>query len=145
MREILFRGKRVDNGEWVEGYYFKMSETTYAFAESYERRPVPTHHYIVSERMTDWSLPNRPYFEEADPETVCQFTGLTDKNGRKIWENDIIRYNKKLFRVAWKSECTHFAAYPMDEEIRYAPCLNIGTMKAVEVVGNIFDNPSLIE
>ena len=81
---------------------------------------------------------------EVQHETVCQYTGLTDKGSRKIWENDIIRYNKKLFRVAWKADCTHFAAYPLDKEIRYAPCLNIGTMKSVEVVGNIFDNPELL-
>lgn len=46
MREILFRGKCIDNGEWVEGYYYKMSETTYCFKEDYERKPVPEHHYI---------------------------------------------------------------------------------------------------
>lgn len=41
MREILFRGKCIDNGEWVEGYYYKMSKTTYCFKEDYERKPVP--------------------------------------------------------------------------------------------------------
>ena len=56
MREILFRGKCIDNGEWVEGYYYKMSETTYCFKEDYERKPVPEHHYILQERMTDWGL-----------------------------------------------------------------------------------------
>lgn len=120
MREILFRGKRVDNGEWVKGDLIHSPDGRVA---------ISTENDIL----------------EVQSVTVCQYTGLSDRDGRKIWENDIIRYNKKLFRVAWKAECTHFAAYPMDEEIRYAPCLNIGTMKAVEVVGNIFDNPSLIE
>lgn len=51
MREILFKAKRKDNGKWVEGYYYKMSETTYCFKEDYERKPVSEHHYILQERM----------------------------------------------------------------------------------------------
>lgn len=132
MREILFRGKRIDNGEWVEGYYAIKGKGT-----DLER------HYIISSTFDSNTKAYPFYFTdiEVGPETVCQYTGLTDKGSRKIWENDIIRYNKKLFRVAWEADCTHFAAYPLDKEIRYAPCLNIGTMKSVEVVGNIFDNP----
>lgn len=53
MREILFKAKRLDNGEWVEGHYYKMPETTYCFKEDYEKNPVPIHHYIVFSRMTD--------------------------------------------------------------------------------------------
>ena len=93
MREILFKGKRKDNDKWVEGYYYKMSETTYCFKEDYERKPVPEHHYILQERMTDWGLPNQMVQIEIVPETLCQFTGLFDKNGNKIWENDIIKYH----------------------------------------------------
>ena len=119
MREILFRGKRIDNGEWLEGDLIHAPDGRAAIS-------------TVDDLL------------EVQHETVCQYTGLTDKGSRKIWENDIIRYNKKLFRVAWKADCTHFAAYPLDKEIRYAPCLNIGTMKSVEVVGNIFDNPELL-
>lgn len=70
MREILFKGKRIDNGEWVEGYYYKISETTYCFKEDYERKPVPEHHYILQERMTDWGLPNQMVQIEIDPLTV---------------------------------------------------------------------------
>ena len=88
MREILFRGKCINNGEWVEGYYYKMSETTYCFKEDYERKPVPEYHYILQERMTDWGLPNQIVQIEIEPETLCQFTGLCDKNGKKIWENE---------------------------------------------------------
>ena len=90
MREILFKAKRKDNGKWVEGYYYKMSETTYCFKEDYERKPVSEHHYILQERMTDWGLPNQIVQIEIDSETLCQFTGLCDKNGKKIWENDIL-------------------------------------------------------
>ncbi len=125
MREILFKGKRIGNKEWVEGFYVKCRKHHYIL-------PVDDCDHGFDERYMDWV--------EVDPETVCQYTGLTDKTGRKIWENDIIRYNKKLFRIAWEAECTHFAAYPL-EDLKYAPCLNIGTMKSIEVVGNIFDNP----
>lgn len=90
MREILFKAKRKDNGKWVEGYYYKMSETTYCFKEDYERKPVSEHHYILQERMTDWGLPNQIVQIEIDSETLCQFTGLCDKNGKKVWENDIL-------------------------------------------------------
>lgn len=89
-RQILFKAKRKDNGKWVEGYYCKLDETTYCISEDYERHPVPTHHYILYETMTDWGLPNRFLQFEIDPDTICQFTGLIDKNGRKIWENDIV-------------------------------------------------------
>lgn len=127
MREILFRGKRIDNGEWVEGYLWIGNDSCYIISNN---RGIT--YYEKESRVMAFA-------SEVDPETVCQYTGLTDKGSRKIWENDIIRYNKKLFRVAWEADCTHFAAYPLDKEIRYAPCLNIGTMKSVEVIGDMRD------
>ncbi len=141
MREILFQAKRIDNGEWREGYYFTMSETTYAFAEDYERHPVPTHHYIVSERMTDWSLPNRPYFEKVDPETVCQYTGLKDRNGRKIFEGDIILY-ETAGKIKVQYEKAEFMVVGIDRTMFRAWLSSIhGNL---EIIGNIFDNPELV-
>ena len=139
MREILFRAKRKDNGKWVEGYY------------------VPhivggkiVHHYILTgeaslEETKDDSLVLDFYREEIAPETLCQYTGLTDKNGRKIWENDILDIGEKTkLRVSWHTfkaswvvsksgwMFNHFFGESIEPE-------------DVEVVGNVFDNPELLE
>ena len=141
-REILFKAKRKDNGKWVEGYYCKLDETTYCISEDYERHPVPTHHYILYETMTDWGLPNRFLQFEIDHDTLCQYIGLTDKNGQKIWENDVVyaRCNGLSGKgvVQYERGC-----FVLKDSKRSRTYSLFGEWK-FRVDGNIFDNPELL-
>ena len=166
MREILFRAKWMHNKEWIEGYYCKISETTYAFAEDYDKYPVPVHHYILQESMTDWGLPNRFRQYEIDPETLCQYTGLKDKNGKKIWENDIvscehekfqesddveqhlfsdtIKYNRN-YAVEFINTGSNYGCRLRNKSIHFNLTGNTIYNHNVEVIGNIFDSPELLK
>lgn len=129
MREILFRGKRVDNGEWTEGYLFKQWNRTFLL----------------------WGMTGDiPNMTEVIPETVGQFTGLTDKNGKKIFEGDIVEFTdiytgengraKIVFEdFKWKYSGCYYDGNPIvwlgiyDKSIEF------------EIIGNIYDNPELLE
>lgn len=149
MREILFKAKRKDNGKWVDGYYCKMSETTYCFKEDYERKPVSEHHYILQERMTDWGLPNQIVQIEIDSETLCQFTGLCDKNGKKIWENDILMarldesYPEDVTYETVEWNVAGWVTHETDSTDRQY--LDEFDLEHYEAIGNIFDNPELAQ
>lgn len=80
MREILFRGKRIDNGEWVEGFLFYQKMDGIAVSCIGTEPIMANAFYEIGGEGIDW--------HEVDPSTICQYTGLTDKNGRKIWENE---------------------------------------------------------
>lgn len=133
MREILFKAKLKDwktnpnKNRWIEGFYLSRKETTYCISEDYERFPVKTLHFIAEECMTDWGLPNEFRCYEIDPDTLCQYTGLTDKNKNKIWEWDIMRNAGNVVEFCADGFC-----------INGDSSLSLWT--STEVIGNIFDN-----
>lgn len=142
MREILFKAKRKDNGKWVEGYYCKTTIGN-------DVRPsdlifVP---FKVS-RNEEWG------WMKVDFDTICQYTGLTDKNGKKIWENDIISINAysydepedDYFGVV--KYCEKDACWVLKNNERFdeiiCECFGSYTTQMINH-GNIFDNPELLE
>lgn len=132
MRDIEFRGKRTDNGEWVYGYVCRYGWTG------------KENTYIVPDYASAL------YSLEVDPDTVGQYTGLKDKNGTKIFEGDII-YAVSNFDAA------NMVVVYDPAEFRLVPCEDYKTYKPgrgfkclcyesfyMEVVGNIYDNPELL-
>lgn len=109
MREILFRGKRLDNGEWVCGYLYRLSERLNPFIM-----------FVNSNAES----------HEVIPETVEQFTGLTDKNGKKIFEGDIIAYGDDRYLVNFGDGYFSPFDFICEDECK--------------VIGNIYDNPELL-
>ena len=163
----ICKAKRKDNGRWVKGYYVALRDTTYCFKEDYDTHPDNTKHYIVVDKMTDWGLPNEHYWVEVDPETVCQCTGWHDSNKTPIFEKDIIELvgpctHRDL--IWWNNEMSEMEAIPVDgiefngydfwnskyPKANYSSfCLMMqdpyGDFKEIKVVGNIVDNPELLE
>lgn len=93
MRDILFRAKGIDEDDkdrWYEGFYIALNDTTYCIKEDYEKHPDNTKYYIIFDQMTDWGLPNRHLQARINPDTLCQFTGIVAKDGRRIYEGDIV-------------------------------------------------------
>lgn len=125
MREILFKAKTI-NGNWVNG--------------------------LLANKNDKWYISNKagsPFAYDVRPETICQFTGLCDKNGKKIWENDILMAHLDEFfpedvtyeTVEWgvAGWVTH-EANSIDRQYLYE-----FDLEHFEVVGNIFDNPELLQ
>ena len=135
MREILFRGKRTDNGEWVYGYYTK---ARYYLNEK-------EMHVIFAPDGEAFPRNEFSEYEEVDPETVCQFTGLYDKNGRKIFEGDIVRYGDTIHRVVFEQRngTAYFGIVISDIETWLFG--NECPASLVDIVGNIYDNPELLK
>lgn len=140
MREIIFRGKRKDNGKWIEGYFFETNTPVY-------RAFIITNMSVdVSDNCTDILDFN---IIEVIPETVGQFTGLTDKNGKKIWEGDIIDTPDRLIEVVWFERNAQFdlkfIKHAHDKKIINFKGIEMRDLKEYEVIDNIHDNPEILK
>lgn len=132
MREILTRGKRLDNGEWVEGYYVCLNGKEHRIYGGYAETD-------CGDYYPDWWT--------VDPATVGQYTGLKDKNGKRIFEGDIVNglhlferpvrsvvaFKDGAFGLEWnRGNVKEFNAFTSICNVTY------------EVVGNVYDNPELV-
>lgn len=141
MREILFRGKRCDNGEWVQGFYVRAD-----------------YHWHNNGIHKDWIIcgaaANGGWFAlhskyAVVPDTVGQFTGLTDRNGKRIFEGDIVSVKigglKRKGVVFYEDTATRFGlAIGTEKNFSFLGRQMAKTYEA-EVIGNINDNPELLE
>lgn len=132
-REILFKAKRTDSGEWMKG----------AYSRFYENSGKLLHMIFVNYENEKRSQP-----VDIDPSTLCQYTGLTDKNDKKIWENDIVLIHSNsideedgYFTVEWYGED---AMFKMSGD-GLTTDFNSFYGYECEVVGNIFNNPELLK
>lgn len=120
MREILFKAKRIDNGEWVEG------DLVYSV---YKIKDVCVGKYGSEIGM-----------HQVNPDTICQYTGLTDKNGNKIWENDVVNIVYSNFA----GEICYSDGYII-KDLRDACVVGwLDRANELEVIANVIDNPELI-
>lgn len=134
MREILFRGKRCGNGEWVQGFYVRAD-----------------HHWHKHGIHKDWIIEgasaNGGWFSlhnkyPVKAESIGQYTGLTDKNGKKIFEKDILKYGNRKGYVNYGMGCFNV----QDSASKHNPAIDvIVTQHDVEIIGNIHDNHDLLE
>jgi uncharacterized phage protein (TIGR01671 family) len=149
MREILFRGKRIDNGDWIIGQLLRY--------EDGRARIIESHTDIFCYEKDESIIQTVAY--TADPETVGQFTGLTDKNGKKIFEGDILPIEDEIVAdVIFKDGCFRMEEYGLCgawTESGFDECgggwgiiecdpIDWYTVRDMEVIGNIHDNSELL-
>lgn len=159
MREILFRAKQIDNGEWVEGFYSQLPKPSLGAT-------IITNGDLCAEDVSDYIIVNEckqhsnfsngyplevvecEYYE-IDSETLCQYTGLKDKNGNRIWENDIVKgkrrpgLDERYYSILFDSEenCLTIKEHKYGEKYYFS----MASARIFETVGNIFDTPELLK
>ena len=126
IENIKFKAKRLDNGGWVEGYFYEENGNT----------------YIIENRQKE-SMLNRNVTYEVDSETVCQFTGAKDCDGTSIYEHDLLRSEKtdSTYEVVWNQGNSSFSLINTEVPVLY-PTNTMGRMlhnRRLKVIGNKFD------
>ena len=145
-REMLFKAKRLDNGEWVEGSLISTEDNSGFILRSKTKAFIP--------KGTNTFCSTECY--EIDQTTLCQYTGLTDKNDKKIWENDIVTITLECDDYLIPSETGiveySYGQYELkvkapDGQEAYSNLINKLSEAPFEIekLGNIFDNPDLLE
>lgn len=122
----FYRGKRIDNGEWEQGYLYGI----------WERK------YIL------WGMTNDiPDMVEVDPSTICQCTGIKDKNGKLIFENDVVNCLAEdcCGYIGWNESEAGFYFNTLLEDGGFEEEHIYDYQDCMEVIGNTFDNPELLE
>lgn len=135
----LFKAKRLDNGEWVVGYYAVIGQRNVIIEKCVENYYCPD---TCESRHGN-------QIHKVNSKTICQCTGLKDKNGKLIWENDVIKVCwqdneaqcEEIAQVAWDE----FGYYPWLDEYHCDGCDLFNEVLDIEVIGNIFDNKELLE
>ncbi len=140
MREILFKAKQIDNGEWIEGSLIDLDiDSGYCYiVQPYKKASILPIIFLITDRM-----------KLVDPETLCQFTGLCDKNGKRIWENDIVF-------VTDENDCSGQISTGIGDVIfiegmwyidgrPQEGLYDINKVFQIEVIGNTFDNQELLQ
>lgn len=120
---IKFKAKRLDNGKWVEGYFYAECGNT----------------YIIENRQEE-SMLNRNITYEVDPSTVCQFTGLADGKGNELYEHDVIKnYPFIPSEIVWSEELSGYYLTHANGKIYEKPLGYYLSLGKFIVVGNKFD------
>jgi hypothetical protein len=134
MREILCKAKRKDNGKWIEGYYFK----SWACKNGNKYDVHLIHNYELDD---GWKI---------DVNTLCQLTHMTDVNGNKIWENDIvITSNGFVLQVVWSDKYQEFLFKNLKGGYDFMKGMvselsSFTRDKKIKIVGNVFDDLDLV-
>lgn len=146
MREILFRGKRIDNGEWVcSGNLIHFNEENEHYIPDPNSKCLCRHD--EADNIIEW---RNTLFYKVIPETVGQYTGLTDKNGKKIFEGDIHEHNNERWYVRFGNfydaelEDNFYGWHCVDNKGR-AYGFNGTESLYMNIIGNIHDNPELLK
>lgn len=131
----LFKGKRIDNGEWVQGALFN-GESHCIIGKEIKFSPYTEHECKI-------------VGHEVDRDTICQCTGLKDKNGKLIWENDIVRDEQgNFYKAFWQNNYYQFSWVCVKTDVfLIGTKWDLWSIKSfeIEVIGNKFDNPELLE
>lgn len=148
MRNIKFRGKMIPENEWIYGTLLRIPAPPYCWGEN-----LPKDKYYIQfadpRYMPDWGMPYKMVQGEVNPGTIGQYTGLKDKNGKEIYEGDVVSFNLKSDNegqpniIGYIEYQTTFSGYRiMSFKGSFALDYNI---KDIEKIGNVYDTPELLE